>query len=185
MSDFPIPALVGSVVLVTLVLLTMKGVAMAREVSSPSNDYLLDDGAEIPQCPPEFISRVFSPKDGNFISGIRSDQLAKLFRSERKAVALVWVRQVSAAIQRTMRDHTRMARASEGLEFFTEMKLFLTYIELMVFCGVLSVAIQSVGPASLGRMALYVDAHSQRLASAQQSFRAATTPREFPRVGAA
>ena len=78
-----------------------------------------------------------------------------------------------------------MARASEGLEFFTELKLFLAYGELMLFCGVLFVAIRSAGPAWLGRMAVYVDAQSQRLAVAEQSFRAATTPREFPRVGAA
>lgn len=186
MSDFPMPVLVGSLVIMTmtLMLLAMKGVAMAREVSSSSNDFL-EDGTDIPLCPPEFISRVFSPEDANFVSGTRSNQLVKLFRRERKAVALVWVRQVSASIQRIISDHTRMARASEGLEFFTELKLFLTYAELMLFCGVLFVAIQSAGPGWLGRMALYVDAHSQRLASAHQSFRAATMPQEFPRVGAA
>lgn len=185
MNAVPIPALLGSVVLMTLVLLVIKGVAMAREVSWPSNDYLSDDGAEIPPCPPEFISRVFSAQDAKFVSGTKSSQLAKMFRSERKAVANAWVRQVSAAVQRTMSDHARMARTSEDLEFLTELKLFLTYGELMLFCGVLFVAIQSVGPAWLGRMAVYVDAHSQRLAAAQQSFRAATAPREFPRVGVA
>jgi hypothetical protein len=184
MNVIPVATLLGSLALLAAVFLILKGRAVAREVFSPVNEFL-DDGAEIPACPPEFVSKVFSPCDAKFVSGTRSNQLIKLFRSERKMVALVWVRQVSAAIQRTIRDHTRMARASEGLELVTEVKLFLTYAELMLFCGVLFVAIQSAGPAWLGRMAVYVDAHSQRLAEAQQSFRAATTPREFPRVGAA
>lgn len=184
MSAISIPAVIVSLLLLMLVLLTRKGLAVAREVSALSTEFL-DDGSEIPPCPPEFVSRVFSPDDARFVSGTQSDQLVKMFRRERKAVALVWVRQMSAAIQRTMGDHTRMARASEGLEFFTELKLFLAYGELMLFCGVLFVAIRSAGPAWLGRMAVYVDAQSQRLAVAQQSFRAATTPREFPRVGAA
>jgi hypothetical protein len=179
MNALSIPVLLGSAGFITLVLLTLKGVAMAGELS------LIEDGADIPACTPEFVSRVFSSEDARFISGARSDQLAKLFHSERKAVALIWVRQISVSIQSTMRDHTRIARSSEGLEFLTELKLFATYIQLMLFCGLLFVAIQSVGPSWLGSMATYVDAHSQRLASAQQSFRAATAPREFPRVGAA
>ena len=184
MNGFPISALIAAVLLFAVALLVRKGMAVASEVAMPSNEFV-DDGAEIPPCPPEFVSRVFSPDDAKYVSGTQSDQLIKLFRSERKAVALVWVRQMSAAIQRTMREHTTMARGSEGLELVTEVKLFLTFGELILFCGVLFVAIRFVGPAWLGRMAVYVDAHSQRLAVAQQSFRAATSPREFPRVGAA
>jgi hypothetical protein len=184
MIGFPIPALFTSALLIIFVLLIVKGLAAARDVSSTSND-LLDDAAEIPPCPPEFVFRVFSSGDARFVSGTQSHQLVKLFRSERKEVALLWVRQVSAGIQRTIRDHTRMARSSEGLDFITEVKLLFLYGELMLFCGALFVAIQSAGPAWLGRVAVYLDAQSQRLARTQQAVRAATTPREFPRVGAA
>jgi hypothetical protein len=183
-TTIPISALVSSLLLLTLVLLMAKGMAAARGVSSGSDDSLLGDAAEFPPCPAEFVPRVFSSEDSRFVSGTQSPQLVKLFRSERKAVALVWVRQSSAAIQRTMREHAQIARASEGLEFATELKLFLLYGELMLVCGVLFVAIQSAGPLWLGRMAGYVDAHSQRLVQAQQAFRAATSPRDLPRVGA-
>jgi hypothetical protein len=183
-TGIPFSALVSSVLLLALVLLVVKGMVAARGVSSGSDESLLGDAAEFPPCPPEFVPRVFSPEDSQFVSGTRSPQLVKLFRSERKAVALVWVCQMSAAIQRAMREHAQIARTSEGLEFTTELKLFLRYGELMLICGVLFVAIQSAGPLWLGRMAVYVDAHSQRLVEAQQSFRAATSPRNLPRVGA-
>jgi hypothetical protein len=184
LTEIPISALVSSVLLLTLVLLVVKGMAVARGVSSGSDDSLLGDAGEFPPCPPEFVPRVFSPQDSRFVSGTQSPQLVKLFRSERKAVALLWVRQISAAIQRTMREHAKIARTSAGLEFTTELKLFLLYGQLLLICGVLFVAIQSAGPLSLGRIAVYVDAHSQRLVQAQQAFRAATSPHDLPRVGA-
>jgi hypothetical protein len=184
-SGIPIPVVVSSALLLALVLLVIKGMAVARDVSFGTDDTLFDDGTEIPACPIEFVPRLFSPDDSRFVSGTKSPHLVKLFRSERRAVALLWVRQISAAIQSTMREHTKMARTNDGLEFSTELKLFLTYSELLLICGVLFVAIQTTGPVWLGRMAVYVDAQSQRLALARQSFQVAISPRELPRVGTA
>jgi hypothetical protein len=180
----PTALLVGFMLLLVLLLLAARGMTAARELPSRSDAPLLEDGCEFPLCSPEFSSRIFSPDDSKFVSGTKSPQLGKLFRSERKAVALLWVQQTSAAIQRVMREHAHLARGSEDLQFATEVKLALLYAELMLICGLLFVAIRTAGPLWLGRLALYADAHSQRLAQVQQSFKAATSTRELPGAGA-
>lgn len=185
MIGIPDTVLICLALLVLLLLLMIRGVAAARGLSSEGDLMLLDDTAELPACPSELVSRVFSQDDSRFVLATKSPLLVKLFQSERKQVALVWIRQMSAAIQRTMREHKRIARVSHDLEFATELRLLLLYSELMLICGLLFVAVQSVGPIGLYRMAAYADGHAQRLTQVQQSFKAATSPQEFPRAGAA
>jgi hypothetical protein len=179
-----VPALLVGFLLLVLLLVAASGMAVARGLSPRSDSPLLEDASELAPCPPECSSRIFSPDDSKFVSSANSSQLKKLFRNERKDVALLWVRQTSAAIQWVMREHARVARASEDLEFSTELKLFLLYVELMLICGLLFVAIRLAGPLWLRRLALYADAHSQRLAQVQKSFKAASSTREFHGSGA-
>ena len=184
MIGVPTALLIGLLLLLLLLLVAARGMAAARDLPSGSDAPLLEDGSEFAPCPPEFASRIFSPQDSRFVSTTKSPQLERLFRSERKVVALLWVQQTSVAIQRTMREHAQLARQSEDLHFATEMKLVLLYAELMLICGVLFLAIRTAGPLWLGRLAVYADAHSQRLAQAQQSFKAATSTRELHGAGA-
>jgi hypothetical protein len=176
-------ALVFGFLVLVLLLLVAISVIAARNLASLSDSPLPDDLSELAPCPPEYSSRIFSSDDSMFVASSNSPQLQKLFRAERKAVALLWVRQTSAAMQRVFREHTRHARASEDLEFATEVKLFGFYVELMLLCGLLFVAIQLGGPFWLRGLALYADAHSQRLAQVQQSFKAAASPRELDGAG--
>ncbi len=166
-------------------LLLIRGISAAGARTSEPEISLFADSTELRACPREFISQVFSSHDSEFVLATNSSQLVRMFRYERRQVALVWVKQTSAAIQSTMREHKHIARMSNDLEFQTEVKLWLLYSELMLLCGVLFVAVQSIGPLSVRRLAMYADAHSQRLAQVQQSFKEATSPRELPRVGAA
>jgi hypothetical protein len=175
--------LISFALLLMLLLFVIRGITAAQGLPLESSDASLDEASEFPPCPSQFVARVFSLDDARFVAEMKSPQLARLFRAERQAVASVWVQQTSAAIQRTMREHKRVARMSEELEFTTELKVLLLYAEIMFICGVLFVAIQSVGPLCLRRLAVYVDAQSQHLTQVQQSFKAAASPQEFPRVG--
>lgn len=177
-------AFIGSL-LVFLLFFLLKGMAVARSMPAAADLMLPDDTDEVPPCPREFVNRVFSPDDWRFISGMKSPALEKLFHSERKAVAVLWVQQTSAAIQRAMQEHKLVARSSEDLDFTTELKLLLLYSELMCICGLLSVAVQSVGPLWIRNLAVYADSHAQQLVRVQQSFQAAASPREVRRAGAA
>jgi hypothetical protein len=176
--------MVGGVLLILLLLLGTRGVSAARGLSSKSDLPLLDDAAEVAPCPSEFVLKIFSPADWQFVSETKSPNIEKLFRSERKAVALLWVRQTSAAIQRIMREHAEAARGSHDLEFTTEVKLVLLYGELMLLCGALFLAIQSAGPLWVRGVALYADSLSQSIVEVQQAFAAAAAGREVRSIGA-
>jgi len=179
------PSLIAVLLLLLLLLVVKRGMSAGRRLPFRSDLALVEDGAESAPCSPEFVSRIFSPEDLEFVLAMKSAELTKLFRNERKAVALLWVQQISAAIQNTMREHKRVARASADLEFATELRLVFLYAQLLLICGVLSVAIQSAGPRWLRGLAIYADTQSQRLAQVQQAFQATTAIHELPRIGAA
>jgi hypothetical protein len=174
--------IIGGLLLLLLLLLATRGISAARGLSTRSDLPMGDDAADLVPCPQEFVPKIFSRADWEFVSQAQSPKLKKLFRRERKAVALLWVRQTSAAIQRVMREHAAAARQSHDLEFTTEVRLVLLYGELMLLCGLLLLAIQSAGPLWLRGVALYADSVSQRIAGAQQAF-AAATPREIRTLG--
>ena len=180
----PTALLLGSVLFLLLLLLATRGAA-AREISSRSDVPLFDDEASLDPCPPEFVTRIFSPIDWDFVTCTKSRELQKLFRRERKLVALVWVHQTSRTIRRIMREHTEATRQSHDLHFATEIKLVAMYAELMLICGMLLLAIQSAGPQRVGGLAGYAQTLSQRLAQAQQDFKVVTTGRHFHRAGSA
>jgi hypothetical protein len=175
----PTAVLLGSVLLVLLLLLAARGSAAAREIASSSDVSLLDDEGGFDPCPPEFVTRIFAPDDWEFVRDAKSRELQRLFRRERKQVALVWVHQTSMAIRRIMREHTEITRQSRDLHFATEAKLVLLYGELMLICRMLFLAIQSAGPERVGGLAVYADTLSQRLARAQQDLKVVTTSQEF------
>jgi hypothetical protein len=175
----PTALLLGTILLLLLLFVAARGSRDARESSSRSDVPLLDDEAVLDPCPPEFVARIFSPQDWKFVSETKSPQLEKLFRRERKLVALAWVHQTSLAVRRIMREHTQAARHSQDLQFATESKLVLLYAELMLLCGMLFLAIQSAGPQRVRGLAVYAGTLSQRLAQAQHDLKTITAGREF------
>jgi hypothetical protein len=168
----------GTVLVLLLFLIAKRSADLARE-SSLRADTPLDDETSADLCPHEFVTRIFSTADWEFVLKSESPQLEKLFRRERKLVALAWVRQTSTAIRRIMREHTEATRQSHDLHFSTETKLVLLYAQLMFLCGMLFLAIQSAGPQRVRGLAVYADALSQRLAHARQDLKAATAGPEL------
>src|SRR5947208_16394643 len=86
-----------------------------------------------------------SRDDWDFVSKMNCAGLEALFRRERRAVALLWVRHMAADIRAGMREHGAAARRSPNLNPVTEGKLCLQYAECMLICGVLFAAIQLAG----------------------------------------
>lgn len=180
MISIPAAFLICTVAVLSIGVFVWREASVRREFSRPSDHSLLDDdAAELLYCPPEFVARVFSPDDCKFVSRARSRQLNQLFRRERKVVALVWVYQTKLAINRVMREHTRVTRQSQDLHFATEAQLVLSYMQLILVCNLLCLAIQSAGPARLGTLATYVDSLSQRIAQARDGLAVATSSAEL------
>src|SRR5262245_2441806 len=119
MTAIPESVLIGVALMVTLLLLMRSGAAAARCVALEPDALLFDDPSTPSAFPANLVSRIFSRADSEFVLAAKSSQLVKLFHSERKLVALVWVQQTSALIQATMRDHRRLARVSRDLDFQT------------------------------------------------------------------
>jgi len=110
----PTAVLLGSVLVLLLLLLGARGSAAAREIASRLDVSPLDDEGGLDRCPPEFVTRIFAPDDWEFVRDTKSRELQRLFRRERKQVALVWVHQTSTAIRRIMREHTEMSRPTRN-----------------------------------------------------------------------
>jgi hypothetical protein len=161
----------GVVLLLLLMGLAIKGWLAARRLQETA----LETGeADVAQpCPEVFVSRVFFRGDWEFVHGLRSDDIKRLFKRERKKVALVWVRQISAMIKKTMREHADAARQSKNLEFSTEIKIFGQFLTLMAVCGILSIAIQTAGPLSFAGLARFAQSLSLRIVKVQESFQPA------------
>jgi hypothetical protein len=159
----------GALLLLILLVATMRLLA-SRSLQEPPLARGEEDVTE--PCPEEFVSRIFSRDDWEFVRGIKCGSIERLFSRERKRVALAWVRQTSAMIRRVMRGHAEAARQSRNLEVSVEISILTQYVALMAVCALLSLAIQIAGPLWLGGLAQFAQRLSLRVAKAQESFQA-------------
>jgi hypothetical protein len=159
----------GALLLLILLVATLRLLA-SRSLQEPPLARGEEDVTE--PCPEEFVSRIFSRDDWEFVRGIKCGSIERLFSRERKRVALAWVRQTSAMIRRVMRGHAEAARQSRNLEVSVEISILTQYVALMAVCALLSLAIQIAGPLWLGGLAQFAQKLSLRVAKAQESFQA-------------
>ena len=163
-----------------LAVLAARGSSVKRELAFRTDFPLYDETAGDPSlCPPEFAARIFSTADWTFVSGEKSPDVSRLFRHERRVVALVWVHQTKTAIQRIMREHTRVTRQSQDLNLATEAKLLGNYVQLVAICDLLILAIQAAGPSRVGTLATYAASLSQSFADAQHALAVTTAARDL------
>jgi len=123
-------------------------------------------------CPEEFVRRIFSRADWDFVRGVRCAGIERLYERERRRVALVWVRQISAITRKVMQGHAEAARQSKNLEVSMEINILTQYLGLIAVCAILSVAIQVAGPLRFGGLAHFAQGLSQRVAKLQESLQA-------------
>ena len=163
-------SLVAGAVLLLLLAVVTKGWLAARQLQDVAPASREEDAME--PCAQEVVSRIFSRADWGFVRGLKAGRIERLFKQERKRVALVWVRQTSAIIRKVMREHAEAARQSANLKFSMEINIFAQFLALMAVCGTLSLAIQITGPVWLGGLAQYAQRLSQRVTKLQESFQA-------------
>lgn len=186
MISITLAILICSVVMLSLALLATRGSSVKRELAFRTDVPLYDEmSGDLSLCPPEFAARIFSPADWAFVSGEKSPEVQRLFRHERRVVALVWVHQTKTAIHRIMREHTRATSQSQDLNVATEAKLWSHYFQLVGICNVLILAIQSAGPSRVGTLATYAASLSHSFADAQHALAITTAARDLRGAGAA
>jgi hypothetical protein len=160
----------GTALLLLILLVATLRLLASRSLQEPPLARGEEDITE--PCPDEFVSRIFSRDDWEFVRGIKCGSIERLFSRERKRVALAWVRQTSAMIRRVMRGHAEAARQSRNLEVSVELSILTQYVALMAVCAILSLAIQVAGPLWLGGLAQFAQRLSLRVAKAQESLQA-------------
>jgi hypothetical protein len=165
---------VGVVLLLLLAAVSIRGWLASRDTADALAS---DDEIGREACPPEFVACIFSPVDWRYVHGMKSPDMEKLFRKERRTVALVWVRQTSFGIRRIMREHAAIARQSTNLQPATELKIFLQFAALLVTCGAIRVGIDLAGPMRIGGLARYADNLAQQVVQVERSFEVATQQR--------
>ena len=109
------------------------------------------------------LPRIFSGEDRKFILALRSERLERLFRAERRKVALQWVWQTSRETQEVMRVHRLASRWRHDLNAATEAKLTFDYLLLRLVCGLLSLLIGIFGPQSFAQLAGYAGRLCERI----------------------
>lgn len=169
----------SSLAIGVLLLLLLLGVAVKGWLASRDSADLPCSEDELGQehCPSEFVGRIFSPADWRYVRGMKSPEIEKLFRKERRTVALVWVRQTSFGIRRIMRQHAAIARQSSNLRPATELKIFLQFAALLATCGAIRVGIDLAGPMRIGGLARYAHNLAQQVVQVERSFEVGTQQR--------
>jgi hypothetical protein len=167
MTGVPGGAIAGGAGGGLLILLLLLGIRQGKNSSGleyQANLPMIGTIEELGPCPQEFVSKIFSETDRTFVSSTGSPELQRLLMSERKQVALAWVRQTSSFVGLVMREHVTSVRSSQDLQVATEAGIVARYAQLMLICGLLSVVIRIAGPFWLRDLALYTQQLSQRTA---------------------
>lgn len=174
-------ALLAAAALVLLLVAWIRADKALRELPFGSEEWSsgLDEEAELEACPPEFVSQIFSSGDLAYVGRLDSPELERQFHHERNGVALLWVRQTSAAVQRVMRRHVEASRRSRDIEFMTEARIFLQYGQLRAACALMFVGIGLAGAQEVRAIALYADGLTQRIGQVAREFDASLRAREM------
>lgn len=162
--------IVGVVLLLLLIAAAVKGWLASRELRSGAAAPGEEDATD--PCPEEFVLRVFTSADRQFVRGLHARDIERIFAQERKRVALVWTQQTSAAIRQVMREHARASRHSANLKPTREIRLFAEFLAVLSACQILALAIRIVGPLWLGSLAHFAQRVSQQAAALQESWQA-------------
>ena len=171
-------ALAGAIVLLLVLLAWARAEASSKDSRSDWGASDQEQGESVESCSLKIVSQIFSVPDSKFISGLESPGLENLFRRERTAVALHWVHETSAFVGKIMRRHLEASRLSADLEIAVEVRIFLQYARLKLFCGILFVLIGLLGPQRLAGTALYAERFIQRIGEGLAEFQLAAQLRE-------
>jgi hypothetical protein len=138
---------------------------------------------EFARCPREFVAALFRQEDWDFVSQFDSAPLKALFLSERKSLAIAWVRAIAALTRRIMREHTLASRSSSDLEIGTEVQIYSQYIALRAACVLLILAIEAAGPVRVASLSQRVHSMSEHWSAAHEALVAGNPGRKLQESG--
>ena len=92
------------------------------------------------------LDRCLSLEDIRFVTNIRSPELLQLLLSERRRLALRWLKQTRTEAGRLFRSHLRAARHAHNLRPATEFRLLFDFMSLVLIYQLLAILVRFYGP---------------------------------------
>ena len=178
-------ALIAAAALMLLLIAWVRADKALRDLPLGSEGWLSgpEEGAELEACPPEFVSQIFSNCDVAYVERMNSPELERRFHHERNGVALLWVRETAAAVDRIVRSHAEASRRSRDIEFITEASIFFQYVQLRAACAFMFVGIGLAGAQKVRAVAFYADSLNQRIGQVAREFDAGLRAQEMKGAG--
>ena len=91
--------------------------------------------------PPHLVERIFAKDDLIYLESHASPRVREIFLSQRKQLALSWVKQVRGQVLNLRRFHLGSARFHPRLSFMTEGALAARFAFLLIECRALQAAL--------------------------------------------
>jgi hypothetical protein len=138
----------------------------------PSDDALLSPFSREAAAP--LLARIFSASDLQYLQRQNNPHILRLFRRERKRVALLFLAELSARTRQIKTLHARVAREAINPNPSVEVQIALGYFSILFFTGMLSFLIQIFGISAIRFLAVPALALAgllSRLAQISQSVR--------------
>jgi len=163
--------LIGFLLVVALML-------AARTDSEESSPAISDDAA--PPSPfsresaAHLLSRIFSASDLQYVQRQNNPHVLRLFRHERKRVALLFLGDLRARTHQIKTVHARAALNATAPNPGAEVRIAVGYFSILFFTAMLSLLVQIFGVSAirfLAAPASALAAHLSRLAQISQSVR--------------
>lgn len=127
-------------------LLVLLRITRSRGAAGRSSGFALES-QDLPRPPSRAIlDRCLSLEDIRFVTTIRSPELLRLLLSERRRLALRWLKQTRTEAGRLFRSHLRAARHAQNLRPVTEFRLLFDFTSLVLIYQLLSVLVRFYGP---------------------------------------
>src|SRR5215469_13318497 len=96
--------------------------------------------------PAELVAQIFAERDLTYVAGIGSAEIRNLFVSERKRLALTWIRQVRRQVRALKDFHVSRSRMFTQMSRRRELSLALDFASLDARCRILQLLILWRGP---------------------------------------
>lgn len=144
---------VGSFLLVALFVLLRRSSSSERRTAGPTQAYEALNALQSELLPDWFVDRLFSKEDWEFARGEKAPGILHLFDTERRSVALSWLRQTQNYVAQLMDFHVRLSRQRPDLRPSIEVKLTLEYVQFQFLCKVLAAMIRIFGPVRVRALA--------------------------------
>ena len=169
---------IGLLLIILLIFLLIRSTGSGRSLSQSTEDQEALANFQVEPFPQELVGRIFGTEDWNYVSVHESERIQRLFREERKKLAISWLRGTRDQAKALMRFHKVHAAKSAELEPVSEIRLAFDYFLFRLSCGFLAGLIWLHGPSDAKRLVGFASGFSDRLRSLASALLAAEQPAE-------